>query len=283
MNNEYETWTPQPQLQHMQRVEGDPAFQQGVTEAEAVGEEAPPADGLTVVTPPAEPPAPVERTFTAEDIEKARRQEKDKVYGEVETLKGQVTALTAAEQERQRVAREAEEAAAEAERLAQEAEMSAKELIEQKEREWTERFERIEQERAAERAIADKEQELLRLQSYVTQVRAANAESILPELLDLVGGDTQEAVDASVVALQQRSESILQNVGAAMGDQVAPPPPPRGASVTAPPVGPSDTNSDNRTFTADEIAGMSMSDYAKHRQGLLQSANRRVSETGLYT
>jgi hypothetical protein len=42
-----------------------------------------------------------------------------------------------------------------------------------------------------------------------------------------------------------------------------------GTKTTLPPAGPLDINSEQRNFTADEIAAMPMNDYAKYRQRLL--------------
>jgi hypothetical protein len=45
-----------------------------------------------------------------------------------------------------------------------------------------------------------------------------------------------------------------------------------GSRVTAPPTGPLDTNSDQQQFTADQIAAMSVTEYAKYRGKLLGQA-----------
>jgi len=46
----------------------------------------------------------------------------------------------------------------------------------------------------------------------------------------------------------------------------------KGTSVTTPPSGPMDTNSDQQQFTADQIAAMSVTEYAKYRGKLLGKA-----------
>lgn len=259
----------------------DPAaFQQGTGDAPS------PADGGTTEPPPAggaTQPAQPPQTFTAEDIERARREEKDKLYGEIGTLKESMTALQAAEAERQEAARKEQERVAQEAEQARLAEMSALERVEEIQRQTDARFAEIEKERAAERALYEREQEFLRLQQYITETKAANTENIMPQLLDLIGGGTKEEVDASVVTLIDRTASILADITEAMppaGGQG--PTAPRGTSVTAPPVGPSDNQQDQRTFSAEEIAAMPMSEYAKHRSGLLDGAGRRVREHGLY-
>jgi len=45
----------------------------------------------------------------------------------------------------------------------------------------------------------------------------------------------------------------------------------RGTSVTTPPAGPLEINSEQRQFTAEEIAAMPMNEYAKNRNRFLSS------------
>lgn len=257
-------------------------FQEGLGEARSVGYEGdPPASIAGAASTPAEAEHHRQpRTFTEEEVAKIRREEKDKLYGEIESTKERLERLEAERQaERDAVAQQQAEAE-EAARLAREEEMSAKELIAAREAEWNARFERIEQERETERAIAERERQFLEVENYAASQRAANAEYILPELLDMVTGSTKEEVDRSVATLTQRTESILSNMSAAQQQQRMEGQ--RGPSVTAPPVGPSDNQSDYKSFTAQDIKNMPIAEYAKHRQGLLQSAGHQVTERGLY-
>lgn len=244
-------------------------------------ESQPPGGNTIVIEEPPQQEAPPERTFTAEDIAKARREEKDKLYGEIETTKERLKRLEDEREAERKTAQAAADAAAAEAEAARVAELTAIERAEEVEKRLNARIEQIETERATERAVNEREQEFLRLQSYIEQQRNANQENIVPELLDLITGTTQEEVDASVSTLVARSESIVANITAAQGAP-APVAPPRGASVTAPPVGPADTQQDQRSFTAEEIAAMPMNEYAKYRERLLQSNARSVQERGLY-
>ena len=290
--NQYEQWSPQPEQQHMQQ-EVDPVTGGLVPpatppDAEAFGtgveETQPPGSTITVTDPPQPPPngAQPERTFTAEDMAKARREEKDKLYGEIESTKERLKRLEDEREAERKVAKDAADAAAAEAEAARIAEMTAIERAEEVEKRLNDRIEQIEQERAQERALNEREQEFLRLQQYIGEQRTANQEDIVPELLDLITGGTREEVDNSVSTLVERSASILANITAAQDRAPAPAAPPRGASITAPPVGPADTQQDQRSFTADEIAAMPMSEYAKYRERLLQSNARTVQERGLY-
>lgn len=211
-------------------------------------------------------------------IAAARREEKDKLYSELKRLKDQVGTLTAAQKaEQDRLDAEREAAELEARKAAEE-EMSVRELLSAKEREWEGRLE--EERRERELAIAQLEAE--RQFAMVTQYRAQRLEeerdTIIPELLDMVSGNTPEEIDQSIAGLQDRSSRILSS--AQQAAQTA-----RrdlsGARVTAPPAGPLDDYSEQQTVTAEDISQMSMGEYAKYRARLLGKAGSGQS-TGLF-
>ena len=85
---------------------------------------------------------PVEQRFTADDIQKARQEEKDKVYSRLEqeatqrkALEDQVAALLKSQKEREDAEAAARAAAEEDTKRKAEAEMSAKDLLTQREQE----------------------------------------------------------------------------------------------------------------------------------------------------
>lgn len=205
-------------------------------------------------------------------VEKAREQEKSKLYPQIESLKDEIANLRREKDERaEEEARIRAEAEAEAKRRAEE-EMDVRELLNSKEREWSERLEqeRLERERAI--ALLDQERHFQELQSYRTQRVEAERDNIMPELIDLVDGSTPEEIDASIHSLKDRTARILDSAQQAMSsarrDMV-------GTRATAPAAGPLDTNSE-RQFSPEDIANMSMSDYQKYRSRLLgDSASSR--------
>jgi hypothetical protein len=204
--------------------------------------------------------------FTADDIAKAREQEKSKVYPQIERLREELAAL-----KREKDEREAAEAAAQADAEAEarrkaEEEMEIRELLSKKEEEFTSQLEaeRLERERAF--ALLENEKRFQELQAYRQQRLEQERENIIPELLDLVDGSSIEEVDASINGLRERSSRILESAQQAMQSarkDMA------GSRVTAPAAGPLDTDPDNRSYTPDDIRGMSMADYMKNRQRLL--------------
>lgn len=222
------------------------------------------------------PPAPAEEpvaekfeAFSADDIVKAREQEKQKLYPQLEKLKDEVASLRKEREEREaEELRIKEEQEAEAKRRAEE-EMDVRELLQTKEQEWSSQLEKEREERERAIALLDQERQFQELQSYRQQRLEAERENIIPELLDLIDGNTPEEIESSIESLKERSSRILESAQQAMSsarrDMT-------GSRVTAPAAGPLDTDSENRSFTPDDIRNMSVSDYQKYRERLLGSA-----------
>jgi hypothetical protein len=186
------------------------------------------------------------KVFTQEDIEKAREQEKSKMYKRLETMQETVARLEA--EARQRA----------------ESEMSAKELLAQKEQEWQAQLAQVQSQVEAERALRERETQFAQLMEYRQQVVQQYSDRVAPELLDLIEGDTPEEIVASANDMAARTERILAQTAEAMQNQRQQMPT---ARVTSPVSG--DNPGSNRNYTPEEIRNMSMSDYAKHRKSLL--------------
>jgi flagellar biosynthesis GTPase FlhF len=226
-------------------------------------------------TTPVEPvPTPsAGRTFTAEDLERVREQEKSKLYPQLEEQNRKIAELLAKDEAREaeaakrreaRAAKQAEEERAAKE--AAEAELSAKELLAHREQEWQAQLaaERAEREKAF--ALLQREREFQNLQEIRQQKVEAAREHILPELVDLISGNSPEEIDQSISDLTLRSNRIFEAATSATQQSRAALP---GTRITAPASGPLDTNSDPQTFTPDSLQNMSMADYAKNRDRLL--------------
>ena len=245
-----------------------------------------PADGPSngsVQPEPPTPPAQVRgasdpRMYSEEDLERARRQEKDKVYRRIETLQETVKRLE--DQENQRAADERarqEQAQADANRQAEE-EMSAKDLIAKREAEWRQESNELRQQIDAERALRERETQFAGLMEYRQTLLADYSDRIAPELLDLVRGDTPEELQQSAEDMAARTDRILAQSAEAMQNARQQMPT---ARVTAP--ASADDTGAQRTFTSDEIRQMSLSEYAKHRQRLLgQGASGGPKNRGLF-
>ena len=210
--------------------------------------------------------SPPPQTFTAEAIEAAREQEKSKLYPQIERMKGELETLQRekAERDAEQAQRDAE-AAEEARRIAEQ-EMTARELIEAQRAEFSEQLaaERAEREHAL--ALLDMERQYQELQAWKVQRVEAERENIMPELLDLVTGNSPEEIEASIQSLRDRTSRILDSAQQAMSsarrDMV-------GSRITAPAAGPLDTQTGQRQFSPEEIRNMPLSEYQKYRDTLL--------------
>jgi len=216
--------------------------------------------------------------YTDEDLSRVRSQEKDKLYPQIESLKEELNSLRK-EKEEEATRRNAE-AQAEALRVkeAQESELDAQSYAEIKTRELQEQLERERAERERAFALLEREKAFADLQSYRQQVIEEERENIIPQLVDFIQGNTREELAESVERLKERSASILESAQSAMQNARKEM---KGTSISAPPAGPLETNMEQRTLTAQEIAAMPMNEYAKYRQRLL-SPKAQGQGSGLF-
>lgn len=220
-----------------------------------------PAAPAPAQTPPRAAAEP--QYFTQEQVNAIREQEKNKVYGRVDTLQERLDALMAKENEREEAARLQAEAAAEAERARVESETDVRTLLEQEREERRREVEALRLEAERERVLREQEARLNEFNEYRRQAVAAAADSILPELIDYVRGDSPEEIQQSIADLTARSEQIISNTTEAISAQ-------RQAARTVQPtggVGSADilaTQAENQ-WTPDKIAALTPTEYAKHR------------------
>lgn len=218
------------------------------------------------------------RFYTEEDLAKVRYQEKSKLYPEIDSLKEELNSLRK-EKEEESTRRNAE-AEAEALRVkeAHESELDAKSYAELKTKELQEQLERERSERERAFALLEREKTYADLQAYRQQVLETEREAIIPELVDLIAGNTREEISASVESLKERSAKILESAQSAMQNARKEM---TGTRATLPPAGPLETNSEQRNFTPQEIAAMSQNEYAKYRDRLL-SPQARGKSSGMF-
>jgi len=204
------------------------------------------------------------KSYTEMDLQKAREQEKSKLYPTIDSLKEEVNLLKKDREERLALA-ELARAEQEAEnRKKAEAEMDVRQLLETKEKEWAEKLEAERSEREKAFLLLDRERQYSEITEYRTARLQQEQDNILPELLDLITGNNQDEIEASISGLKERSSRILDSAQAAtqsLRREMT------GTRTTLPPT--LENNSDQQQFTADQIAAMSVADYAKYRSKLL--------------
>ena len=216
--------------------------------------------------------------YTDDDLAKVRGQEKDKLYPQIESLKEELNSLRKEKEEE--AARQAAEAQADAARVREEAlaELDSKSYADARLSELQEQLERERNERERAFALLEREKSFADLQSYRQQVVEQERDSIIPELVDLISGNTREELDSSIAGLKERSARIIESATAARQTAVRDM---TGTRATLPPAGPLETNSEQREFTAQDIASMSQNEYAKYRDRLL-SPSARGKTRGLF-
>lgn len=216
-----------------------------------------------------------------EAIEKARREERDKLYPQQNKTKEQLDAMKAELEELRKAEaarqKERDKAAAEAEKARkakEEAELSAKELLAQREQTWQQQLEAAKAEQAAQlaqireqqqlqQAMWEKEKEMAQLALYIRDAVAANQDNIAPELVDLIGGNTKEEVDASVADMIARTGRIVEGMrqaGLAARAGMPGTAPSAGATALTPGI---DTG--DKQLSPEDIKNMPMGEYAKIR------------------
>lgn len=226
------------------------------------------------------------KLFTAEEVEAIRKQEKDKLYKElnkqderVKTLQEQIDLFNKEREEQARIAQELRERE-EAERKAREREeLSAKELLMKTEdeftqrlnsaqQEWESKFAQLEAEKEAQAALLAQERRYQELESYKTRRIQEEQDSLMPELLEFISGNSEEEIESSISAVAARTSAIISNIQQAIPQNRVRGVPPTGY----PPTGPVENMTEQQTFTAADIANMSNEEYAKVRDRLLASA-----------
>ena len=217
-----------------------------------------------------------QKFYTDEDLAKVRSQEKEKLYPQIDKLKEELDLIKRERDEEaaRKAAFDAEQA--ELNKRKQEDELEVRDLLKVKEQEWSEQLERERQERERAFALLEREKSFTEITNYRNSRLQQESENIIPELADMVTGDSPEEIEASIQGLKDRSSRILENVQqatqAARRDMT-------GTRVTTPPnAGPMDIETGTRQFTAEDISAMSLNDYAKLRSQLLSPTAQGKSQ-----
>lgn len=239
------------------------------------------------VTP--EPPQNSGDFFTRAQVDdllnKARQQEKDKLYNRFETQGQELTdlrtkvegfqaerdAIEQAKTEAEAAAKAAEEKAA---RDKLEAEMTAKQYADQRHSDLMAQLDEMRQDSARKDALFAREREFNELMAYRSQRMNEAADDIAPELIDLIAGNTREEIDASVATLSERTARIAEAAQAAMAGIT----PPRPVAATGRPNTSPFGDDMEKTYTVDDLKTMSLSEYAANRDKLLGAASAQYRQ-----
>jgi hypothetical protein len=231
-------------------------------------------------TAPVYQPSMAPQFFTAADIEAARRQEKDKLYDQIERQKTQldefkttVDSLVSDKKARDDELARQQKAVADAAASAQAEKLTAQELIAQKQAEWEQQQAQLKAEMDLKLAGMQKEQEFLRVKSYAQRRvnEEINAGNIIPDLAEYIDGADEQEIEASITKAKEKTNSIV------MGAAKMTAPVPGGVSPTGGPSGPLDNLSGPRQITLEELQAMPVNspEYLalRKRQGLDRAGN----------
>jgi ElaB/YqjD/DUF883 family membrane-anchored ribosome-binding protein len=205
--------------------------------------------------------------YTEVDLQRVREQEKSKLYPQIDSLKEEINLL---KKDRESALAEANRIAAEKEdeaRKKAESEMDVRTLLETKEKEWASKIEaeRLERERAF--ALLEREREYAELSTYLNRRINEEQENIAPELIDMITGNNVDEIEQSITRLREKTSKLLESAQQAIQAQRRDM---TGTRTTLPPT--LENNSDQQSYTPEQIASMSVADYAKNRSRLLGSA-----------
>ena len=141
--------------------------------------------------------------------------------------------------------------------------MDTRELLSLKEKEWTAQLEEVKNENARSLALVERERQYAALTEYRNRRVQEEQDNIIPELVDLISGNTPEEIEQSITGLRDRSSKILDSASQAMQSAR------REMTGTRPTLPPTmENNSDQQQFSAEQIAAMSVTEYAKVRERL---------------
>jgi hypothetical protein len=245
--------------------------------------------------PAAQTGAGAPRLFTQEEVnaerERIRKEEHDKLYPDLQSWKSKAEAFEAEKTAREAAAAEAAANAAKEAERARIADLSAKEQLAEYQAKMERELEQERQARLATEQLWQKEQQFSALRLYRQQVLDSCKDDIFPEWWDdLVGpeGDfltSTAEIDARAATLVKRTQAVLSNVTSQQDEQRRATP--TASTNTGAPSGYDPTSDPNithqgKTFTAEEIAGMSLADYAKNRQYLPTGRSGAVKSRGLF-
>jgi DNA repair exonuclease SbcCD ATPase subunit len=229
-----------------------------------------PAAQAVITTVPTVTSVPVDQYFTVAQLESARQQERDKMFSRVQKAEERVSvfetelaSLKADKDARDQAAAKAQKDAEDLVRAAEQEKMTAQELIAAREKEMQERFAALEKKIQADQALITKEQQFLALQAFTQRRMAEEQNNIAPEFTDYINGNTPEEIEASITKAKEKTASIAS----AMANTGTQNPRMPGVSPTGfAPTGPLDQFQQSRTFTQQDIDGMSMAEYAEFRR-----------------
>ena len=227
---------------------------------------------------PAADPAPVSgkrrptHDPTWDDVERAREEEKNKLYPRLTKAEEELAAFRAEQVEREKAAKKAAKEAEEARLAAEREKLTAAEQIELMRSEQEKRFAAMQEELEMERTLRQKEREWSDLMQYKAGRLNEVADQLMPDLVEYISGNTREEIDLSIQRAIDKTNQIMGNVQQQLqGIRAAAP----GVAPTgAPATGPGGMDGTGQVLTPDDIRNMTAEEYAASREQLHAAVRR---------
>jgi hypothetical protein len=215
-------------------------------------------------------PTPQNGRFYSEEDVARMREETD---GRLAEMQAQLQQLTTDREEREAAAQAERDRLAQEARQASEAEMDVRTLLETRDKEWNQRIEAIEEQRQRDQAIFEREREWNELQNYRRARIEQEEQLLLPDLRDLIQGNTVGEIDQAIEDMKQRTQTIAANFREAMTDAR---PLARGAALTGQPSmgGPMEQQPGVEQISIQDIKGMDNKTYGQYRDRLMRYATQ---------
>lgn len=218
---------------------------------------------------------PVTGQFTKEALdvlEKARKEEHDKVYRTTDELTNRLKVMEDERTERLAAEQKARDEAAAAAEAARVAELSAVQRVAEIEQTTEERLQRMQGELDRRDALQAQEERFQQLQGYRAQRIQQEGALIAPPLANFVTGNSEEEIEQSIATVKATTQDMFDAV---VGENQVYRQQMRGVAPTGmPPVGPMDSASGQTTVTADDISKMDPATYAANRNALMAAARQ---------
>lgn len=197
-------------------------------------------------------PAPTTPVTNFEDlIAKARKEEKDKLYPQIEKLKADVESLTKRNNDLLLLIGDKDSKISDLEKTLKEAQKAPKSES-QEVKELKMRITELETELTLTKTNAEKEVQKVKLETY--KMQKMQGVELIPEL---VQGTTEAEIDASIEVAKARYTEIVGKVAQS-----------KTTSPTPPVANPNTKTLDLKTLTTDQIRGMSSNEFANYRKQL---------------
>jgi hypothetical protein len=216
-------------------------------------------------------PQPTNGRFYSEEDVARMREETD---GRMSQMEQELQQLREDREQREAAAAAERERLATEARQAAEAETDVRTLLQQRDQEFNSRLAEIEAQRERDQAIFAKEREWNELQNY-RRARIEQEEAFLiPDLRDLVQGNTAAEIDAAIEDMKVRSQVIAAGFREAAD---ASRPPLRGVAATGQPSmgGPFESSAGQiETLSEADIKAMDNKTYGQYRDRLMRFATK---------